>query len=51
LFSCNEYCRDKWHLGTFGTLLRMFPVFDLPNNDAGVVIIADIDEVAENKPF
>jgi hypothetical protein len=29
----------------------MFPVFNLPNNDAGVVIIADIDEVAENKPF
>lgn len=43
LYSCNNFCINEYHLGTFGTLVRMFPVFNLPNNDTNHVIMADID--------
>lgn len=44
LYCCKVYERDDiYHLGTFGTMLRAFPLFDFPNNDANRVIIVDID--------
>jgi hypothetical protein len=43
LFSCKYYCVGKYHLGTFGTIVRMFPIFNLPNNDNNIVILEDID--------
>lgn len=45
LYSCNSYCVGEHHLGTFGTFIRMFPCFDLPNNDTNHVIVSDIDYV------
>lgn len=45
-FSCPNYLmNDKSgrHKGVFGTLLRLFPFFDLPNNDAGIVVCDDLD--------
>jgi len=51
LFCCKLYEReDIYHLGTFGTMLRAFPLFDFPNNDANRVIIVDID-VSEYKKY
>ena len=29
--------------GLFGTMVRFFPLFDFPGNDAGVVLVADAD--------
>jgi hypothetical protein len=43
LYSCYSYCVGEHHLGTFGTFIRMFPCFDLPNNDTNNVIVSDID--------
>lgn len=43
LFKCSNYIQDDYHLDVFGTLVRLFPVFDFPNNDAKNVIIIDID--------
>jgi hypothetical protein len=37
LFTCPSYC------GLFATLVRFFPMFDFPNNDASYVAITDID--------
>lgn len=50
LFCCNLYKRENiYHLGTFGTILRAFPLFDFPNNDSNRVIIVDIDILENNK--
>ncbi len=43
LFKCSDYIQDDYHLDVFGALVRLFPVFDFPNNDAKNVIILDID--------
>ncbi len=44
LYSCPNFTvKDKYHIGLFGTLVRFFPFFDFPNNDADVVISSDID--------
>jgi hypothetical protein len=44
LYCCDLFVRDKTHhLGVFGTLIRAFPMFDFPNNDADRVIVSDID--------
>lgn len=44
LYSCpNFIINDKYHIGLFGTLVRFFPFFDFANNDASIVISADID--------
>lgn len=45
-FNCPNYLMNNSsnrHKGVFGTLLRLFPFFDLPNNDAGIVICDDLD--------
>ncbi len=44
-YLCPNYlAKDKYyHKGTFGTLVRFFPMFDFPNNDAKDVMIWDID--------
>jgi hypothetical protein len=45
LYSCpNFLVKDKKnHEGLFGTMVRFFPIFDFPNNDANIVVISDID--------
>lgn len=54
LYDCPDYkINNKFHQGCFGTLVRFFPMFDFPNNDAGIVIPTDIDyksfkDVSEN---
>ncbi len=46
LYSCpNFIIQDKYHIGLFGTLVRFFPFFDFPNNDARLVVSSDIDNV------
>jgi hypothetical protein len=32
-----------YHLGTFGTMVRFFPLFDFKNNDAELVTISELD--------
>ena len=50
LFCCKLYERENiYHLGTFGTMLRAFPLFDFPNNDSNRVIIVDIDVTEDKK--
>jgi hypothetical protein len=46
LFLCNNFFNKKkcMHYGTFGTMVRFFPMFDFENNDAQTVIISDIDD-------
>jgi hypothetical protein len=44
LYCCESYSRnEQFHLGTFGTITRLFPIFDFENNDANRVVISDID--------
>ena len=44
LYKCPSYIVDKnKHKGTFGTLVRLFPMFDFKNNDANIVYVTDID--------
>ena len=44
LYSCSNYIINNiYHYGTFGTLIRFFPMFNFPNNDANLVIIQDAD--------
>lgn len=44
LYSCPNYIiNNKHHIGLFGTMVRFFPLFDFLNNDANIVVIADID--------
>ena len=42
-YSCQNFIANGFHRGTFGTLVRFFPMFDFKNNDAEHVIITDID--------
>ena len=45
LYKCPNYSISDtdYHYGLFGTMLRFFPMFNFPNNDAKIVIICDID--------
>ena len=44
LYECTDFKLKKiYHKGLFGTLVRFFPLFDFPNNDANIVINSDID--------
>lgn len=44
VYCCKLFSKkDKYHLGTFGTLLRIFPMFDFANNDTNIVIMSEID--------
>jgi len=50
LYNCPKYkIDDNYHQGLFGTIVRFFPMFDFPNNDANNVIISDIDDFAFKK--
>lgn len=45
VFECDNFLDNskKYHRGLFGTLVRFFPMFDFPNNDANHVIVLDAD--------
>lgn len=44
VYHCFDFVRDEiYHVGLFGTIVRMFPVFDFENNDANLILINDID--------
>lgn len=44
VYHCYDFIRDEtYHVGLFGTIVRMFPMFKFPNNDANIVIVNDID--------
>ena len=36
---------SDYHVGLFGTMIRFFPMFDFPNNDAKYIMITDIDSM------
>lgn len=45
-FNCPNYKMNNnsdRHKGTFGTIIRLFPFFDFPNNDAGIILCEDLD--------
>lgn len=42
-YKCDKYFDGKNHDGLLGTLIRFFPFFDFPNNDAKDVIVMDIE--------
>jgi hypothetical protein len=46
-YSCPNFIVGGFHRGMFGTLVRLFPMFDFKNNDANHVIITDIDYISE----
>ena len=44
LYSCPNYIiNSDYHIGLFGTIVRFFPFFNFENNDANIVVSADID--------
>lgn len=45
LYSCPSYMESDGihHYGTFGTVVRFFPMFDFDNNDADHIVVADIE--------
>lgn len=52
LYDCPKYKIDNdHHQGLFGTIIRFFPMFDFPNNDANKIILSDIDDFAFRKYF
>ncbi len=46
VYSCENYLDSDldYHVGLFGTMVRFFPMFDFPNNDANIVMISDMDD-------
>jgi len=49
VYECPELLlknNSNYHEGLFGTLIRFFPMFDFPNNDAKNIFITDIDDIA-----
>jgi hypothetical protein len=46
-YSCPNFIVGGFHRGMFGTLVRLFPMFNFKNNDAKHVIITDIDYISE----
>lgn len=43
LFTCAKFMSSNYHIQVFGALLRYFPFFDFPNNDAAKVLVVDVD--------
>lgn len=43
LYHCPTFFIDDHHRGTFGTILRFFPMFQFKNNDSDIVICTDSD--------
>jgi hypothetical protein len=56
LYKCPNFIdikdNNEYHLGPFGTFMRYMPMFDFQNNDAGDVIIYDIDipDISSDSP-
>jgi hypothetical protein len=50
LFRCSVFLVKK-NMGLFATMLRFFPMFDFPNNDAKTVSIIDIDTTVIKDTF
>lgn len=49
VYCCDRFVKnDIYHLGTFGTLVRFFPLFNFNNNDTKNVIITEIDLTIED---
>jgi hypothetical protein len=46
-FKCSDFFINDHHVGLFGTMVRFFPLFKFPNNDAKVVFLADADTKTE----
>jgi hypothetical protein len=46
VYHCEKYLETdhNYHIGLFGTMVRFFPMFDFPNNDANIVMISDMDD-------
>lgn len=45
LYECNDFKADDiYHYGVFGTLIRLFPMFNFKYNDSKYILITDIDE-------
>lgn len=44
LYSCPDFWIQNHHVSVFGTLLRFFPLFKFPNNDAKYCMMMDADE-------
>ena len=47
IYDCPKYIESEnnnYHIGLFGTMVRFFPLFDFPNNDANIVQIMDMDD-------
>lgn len=42
-YHCEKFVIDDYHVSTFGTIVRFFPMFKFPNNDAKRVIVMDAD--------
>jgi hypothetical protein len=49
VYNCPMYQIGDYHQGLFGTLIRFFPMFNFPNNDASTIIITDIDSYSFKK--
>lgn len=52
-FECSAFLSEKYprcHKSTFGSMVRFFPMFDFPNNDADKVIISDLDITEKFRP-
>jgi hypothetical protein len=43
--------KSKYHEGVFGMMVRFFPMYDFPNNDANIVLITDIDIRSKEKIY
>ena len=41
----------KYHEGVFGMMVRFFPMYDFPNNDANIVLITDIDITSKERIY
>ena len=51
LYKCKYFSISKYHLGVFGTIMRLFPLFDFKNNDTNIVIVTDVDVNADKSDF
>jgi hypothetical protein len=49
--STNSIKKNKYHEGVFGMMVRFFPMYDFPNNDANIVLITDIDIKSKEKIY
>ncbi len=48
VYKCANYMKGKYHVDLFGSLVRLFPLFDFDNNDSNNVIVIDVDILPED---